>query len=237
MASKRSLTMQPGHVLLDQQGGIVQADDSFGTLLLSPMARLLGRNVLSFTAPADRDECTQAIAKLRETGRPFDITKRFLREDDSVVWVRNSVSRMMVGDNELIVATCTPIPDHMRQQTPDSLLRSARRQVAMVEARGRIADPAVLAGPSWPALLEVYIAEAEGRAVNAAALSSHFGQGIHLTRRWIDLLVGSDILEVETRNMSHDAAKSYRLTSGALRRLEEYLVAFATASDAALVLP
>jgi hypothetical protein len=69
--------MLPGHVVLDQQGAILEADESFGSLLMSPVAGLRGRNVLSFTAPADREECTQAIAMLRDAGCPFDITKRF----------------------------------------------------------------------------------------------------------------------------------------------------------------
>lgn len=218
--------MLPGHVVLDQQGAILEADDSFGSLLMSPVAGLRGRNVLSFTAPADRDECTQAIATLRDTGRPFDITKRFLRQDDSTIWVRNSVSRMIIERKELIVATCTPIaPDHHRR-TPELLLESARVQAAMAEARAEIADPVLVSGKSWSLLLQVYIAEGEGRAVSAEWLAARLKLSHTTSQRWINALLAADVLEVETRNLAPNTVKCYRLTATTMQRVEEYLAKF-----------
>ncbi len=218
--------MLPGHVVLDQQGAILEADDSFGLLLMSPVAGLRGRNVLSFTAPADREECTRAIATLRDTGRPFDITKRFLRQDDSTVWVRNSVSRMIIERKELIVATCTPIsPDHHRR-TPELLLDTARAQAAMAAARADIADPALVSGTSWNVLLQVYIAEGEGRAVSVAWLAEHLKLSHVTSQRWINALLAADVLEVEIRNLAPDTVKCYRLTSATMHRVEEYLAKF-----------
>ena len=40
-------------------------------------------------------------------------------------------------------------------------------------------------------------------------------------------LVGSGVLEVETRSLDPDVAKAYRLTTGAVHRLEDYLLKFA----------
>lgn len=218
--------MLPGHVVLDQQGAIIEADDGFETLLMSPVAKLRGRNVLSFTAPADRQECTQAIAGLRTTGRPFDITKRFIRQDESILWVRNSVSRMTIQQTELIVATCTPVLPVVRRRTPGALLDSAHLHAAMVRARNNVGDPLLLSGASWPLLLEVYIAEAEGRLVSASTLGDHLGQSWAASQRWINALVGADVLEVEIGNPAPDAPKTYRLTSGTVERLEEYLSTF-----------
>jgi PAS domain S-box-containing protein len=215
--------MLPGHVVLDQQGAIVEADDGFETLLMSSVADLRGRNVLSFTAPADRDECTRAIAGLRTTGRPFDITKRFIRQDDSTLWVRNSVSRMTIQRTELIVATCTPVLPDVHRRTPGALLNSAHFHAAMARGRNSVGDPLLLSGASWPLLLEVYIAEAEGRAVSAISLADHLGQSKEASQRWINVLISSDVLEVELGSLAPDVSKTYRLTSSAVQRLEEYL--------------
>lgn len=218
--------MLPGHVVLDQQGRIVEADDSFGTLLLSPVDRLRGRDVLSLTAPADRAECTAAIAGLRATGQPFDIVKRFVRADESLLWVRNSVSQLTIRQESMIVATCTPMPHHERRRTPETLLRSARLQAAMRKAQGSIGDPLLIQGISWSTLLEVYIAEAEGRPIDVASLVDQLQQSARLIQRWVDALMSADILEVETCDPVPNRAKCYRLTAGAVERLEGYLMTF-----------
>lgn len=222
--------MQPGHVVLDGRGGIVDADESFGHLLLSSTADLRGRNVLSFTAPADRDECKQAIAGLHETGRPFDITKRFIRFDGGIIWVRNSVSRMVIRGTDLIVATCAPLAESPLREAPAALLQSARMQLSMLKARSLVGAASLLSGPGWPALLQVYIAEAEGRAVTVAELADLLGDPILSCQRWVEALVQFDMLEVETRNVGLDAPKAYRLTGEAGVRLERYLAATAALS-------
>jgi hypothetical protein len=80
---------------------------------------------------------------------------------------------MIIEHKELIVATCTPIaPDHHRR-TPELLLDSARVQAAMAEARTEIADPVLVSGKSWSLLLQVYIAEGEGRAVSVEWLAGN----------------------------------------------------------------
>jgi hypothetical protein len=219
--------MLPGHVLLDHQGAIVQADDGFGALLMTPAARLRGCDVLSITAPADREECYQAIAALQATGKPFDIVKRFIRHDDTVLWVRNSVSRMVFQQQDLIVATCTPVVEPMGRHGPGDLHHTAQVQARMVEAQRSICHPFPLAGPSWPALLEVYIAEAEGRIIDINTLATKLGQRHELITRYVAALVGSGVLEVETRNLAPDTAKAYRLTTSAVHRLEDYLLTFA----------
>jgi hypothetical protein len=219
--------MLPGHVLLDHHGAIVQADDGFGALLMTPAARLRGCDVLSITAPADREECCEAIAALKATGKPFDIVKRFIRQDDTVLWVRNSVSRMLVQQQDLIVATCTPVLEPIARHAPGDLLHTAQVQVQMVEAQSSICHPFPLAGPSWPALLQVYIAEAEGRIMDIDMLAASLGQSRTLINRYVTALVGSGVLEVETRSLDPDVAKAYRLTTGAVHRLEDYLLKFA----------
>jgi hypothetical protein len=218
--------MAPGHLLIDHRCAILEADEAFGRMMHREPESLRGCDVLSLTAAADRDECTRAIGTLVATRRPFDIVKRFVREDASVLWVRNSVSMMRCNGDDLIVATCAPVADRNPRQAPAALLNTARLQVAMVEERGRICDAQLLSGPSWQALLHVYIAEAEGRSASIADLAGRVGQSPEVLARWIKLLSTNDVLDVETANTDPSVAKCYRLTATAAERLEAYLTKF-----------
>jgi hypothetical protein len=215
-----------GHVLIGIDGAIHNADSGFADLLRADRPSLLGRRILDVTAPADRDECCLALDGLRATRRPFNIVKRFVRDDASLIWVRNSVSIMGDGKTDLIVATCAAIPEGLSRRGPADLLDTARDMMAMSQERASVCNPQLVAAPGWSALLEAYIAEAEGRATSVPALAERLGHSENLVGRWIAALVSHDVLEVETRDPKPDAAKAFRLTSSAVRRLEQYLAKF-----------
>lgn len=223
--------VEPGHVLLDRRGAILEADAAFGRLIQADPHRLRGRDVLSLTADADRPDCADAIRDLLETGRSFDMTKRFVREDESVLWVRNSVSLMTLNTVEVVVATCAHAPPPQVRRSPAVLLASARTQLEMIGDRRRLGDPLVLSGPNWTTLLQVFVAEAEGRIVDLATLAANYGQGREVARRWLNILIRSGLLEVETRAADPYSEKSYRLTATAAARLEAHLTRFAREPD------
>jgi PAS domain-containing protein len=92
-----------GHVLIGHDGAILEADDGFADLLRADTTTIPGRRVLDVTAPADREECCRALDGLRATRRPFSIVKRFICDDASPIWVRNSVSIMVSSRPDLVV--------------------------------------------------------------------------------------------------------------------------------------
>jgi PAS domain-containing protein len=224
--------VDPGHLLVDRDGAILEADAAFGRLVLAPPQSLRGRDVLSMTAVADRPGCADAIRNLWATGVSFDMTKRFVRDDTSVLWVRNSVSRMTMGGEEVVVATCARVPRPVARRAPAALLRSARVQLATIEDRARLGDPRLLFGPNWNALLHVFIAESEGRAVDVAGLVAAYGQSADVTRRWLTVLIKAGLLEVEATADDPYREKSYRLTAFAAERLEAHLARFAPEPEA-----
>ena len=223
-----------GHVLIGEHGAILEMDHGFTELLHSRPERLRGVPILDITAPADREECARAIARLRRTGRPFNIIKRFQREDASLLWVQNAVSIMSgTASNRLVVATCTAVAPDVERRHPAALLANAHALMALGRERVRVTNLPFLTETGWNVIVTVYIAEAEGRTVDVGQLAAAVGESQSVVARWVALLVRDGVLELETRDPQPDAPKSYRLTGQAVARLEDYLRRFlVTASDA-----
>lgn len=198
-------------------------DQHFCALMHAEWADMIGRPVLDITAPADRDECGAAIRELCETGRSFRLSKRFIREDKTLVWVTNTVSKMQAADGgDIIVATIDPlIADDDRQ--PALLLGSARFLEACKADREAVFDPALFADTAWDVILAAYIAEAEGGAVGVLDLAERLGISPDRAMRWINVLIGQGALEVETRRADPYSAKCFRLTGATHRVLEDHL--------------
>ncbi len=222
-----------GHVLIGDEGSILGADVGFGELLKACPHSLPGRRILDITAPADREECCRAMEGLRVTRRPFTIVKRLVRDDASLIWVRNSVSIMAGAHMGPVVATCTAVPEDPARRSPAALLDAARFMRATAQGRDIVCEPQLTSAPGWDALLEIYIAEAEGRSIDVPALAGALRQSEALVRRWVAALVSHNVVEVETRDPMPDAEKAYRLTASTIDRLERYLIKFGAALLAA----
>lgn len=221
--------MQSGHVLIDRGGQLLSIDSGFGSIMQAEPASLIGRAVIDITAPADRLECSEAIARLRATRQPFEISKRFIRDDGSLVWVTNTVSIVDHGrDADLMVATISPMVDRENPRAPALLLDCANMLSRLHEDRATVFDASLFSDTAWDAILAAYIAEAEGRAITVPALAEKLGISHARADRWIAILCGQRIIEIETRVTDAYAAKSFRLTSTMHARLEEHLERAAT---------
>lgn len=215
---------QAGHVLIGTQGELLDMDAAFCDIMHCDPQGIRGRLVLDVTAPADRNECARAIAHLRETHRPFVIVKRFIRDDGSLVWVRNTVSITMDGGSApTVVATIEPVEAPIGHDSPAILLDVARFLVKARRDRGTVCDRALFSEPGWDAVLAAYVAEAEGRAVDVATLAAMLNHAPTTVERWVKALLQYNVLEIEYRNPSAEAPKAYRLTSDTHRKLEAYL--------------
>ena len=137
-----------GHVIINDAGELVGLDRTFCAIMDSSVAAIVGKNVLDVTAPGDRAECAAAIRRLRDTGIPFVITKRFLREDGSLIWVRNSVSVAEGADGSTtIVATVEPVAEPVVERGPAKLLDAARFLVGSRRDRREICDTTLFSDP------------------------------------------------------------------------------------------
>ena len=213
-----------GHVLIDSDGRLQSLDQGFCEIMKAAAETIVGRLVIDVTAPADRAECAAAIGKLRATHQPFRISKRFLRDDGSLVWVTNTVSMVQGADRpDLIVATIDPMVETKPHSAPARLLTSAHFLVESKNDRASICDPSLFPDTAWDAILAAYIAEAEGRAVDVAALSTKLQISRARAVRWIDILLAQGILEIETHGADAYAPKGFRLTGPTYDKLEEHL--------------
>lgn len=214
--------MQAGHLVLDMAGHMRGLDQHFCAIMRAEWADMIGRPVLDITAPADREECGEAIRRLCDTGQSFKIDKRFIRDDNTLVWVTNTVSMMQGGGESMIVATIDPlIADDTRQ--PALLLGSARFLQACKADQRTVFDATLFPDTAWDILLAAYVAEAEGAAIGILNLVDRLGISVDSAARWVNLLIPQGALEVETRLSSPYSAKCFRLTGKSHQVLESHL--------------
>ncbi|RDJ05844.1 PAS domain S-box protein [Rhizobium grahamii] len=81
-------------------------------------AELLKMRVQDITFPNDLDDYVHSFRRMLETGQSFDIEKRYVRKDGSLVWVANSVSplRNEHGNIRQAVAVVVDITERKRAQ-------------------------------------------------------------------------------------------------------------------------
>lgn len=104
----RSLTPgdQHGYALTSFDGVFLSADRRFCEMVGREVTTLQRLSVLDITHASDRTRNHEALERLRVEGRPFEITKRYAREDGQIVLVRNHVSRLSdgVGPDRMVAA-------------------------------------------------------------------------------------------------------------------------------------
>lgn len=219
-----------GQLLIDHTGDISGVDYGFCNLVKRHADDLVGTNILSITAQADRRECELALAEMVRTKRQVHATKRYLCGDGTTVWAEATASLVLRSDFPgCAVLHATPIVDSKRSRHPARLLHAARSLQGQDVMRTDVISASLL--PAWGAVLAAYISEAEGRLFPSAS-TNHLGfpSGAS-TERWLRALIDERVFEVETRNPIPDQAKTYRLTSTIQDRLETYLSTVVENSD------
>lgn len=215
-------TVEVGHVLVSHTGIILRADAGFCAIMRSTPTMLVGRGLLSITAPQDRAVCADYMKTLRRSRQPFRVAKRMLRDDGSTVWVDKTVAIADFGDDSdgsppLIVATVVPIQSPERLEDPARLLgmalflRESRRVQALMFTEVGAGDLA------WGIILSAYIAEATGQTLCEAEISRELRAVRSVTLRWLRALRNDGLVEPEGDDVH------FRLTALAYARVEAYL--------------
>jgi PAS domain S-box-containing protein len=221
-----------GHALIDEAGDILSVNDAFSAIIGAPAQKLVGRSVEELTAPPDREECAIAIGKLRQTGRSFTISKRFIRADGSLVWVTNFVSIARIAiDRQILTASIVPVSNPSQYRSPARLMQCAksileqRKQLSLAFGSGLAPDPA------WDVLLLAYVAEGEGASLMARDLAPSFGESQAQLSRWVVLLLESGLMEIEGLDggsaLQFQSDLPLRLTAKAHKKLEDELAKLA----------
>lgn len=207
--------------MLGQRGEMLGLDAGFCTIMRADAESMIGRGVLDVTVPDDRPACLAGMSRLRRTGQPFTVRKRMQRGDGSVVWVEQSTTQVEFSDAApTIVATFRPIAHPADDVDPGALLAQARFLCETRAEREDAFGPILFANPAWDLLLRAYIAEAEGRTLDIAAMARTARIAPAAALRWGRGLASEGMFDLESGD---EAAPVYRLTADAHGRLERYL--------------
>lgn len=212
-----------GRLAIDTTGVIVQADRDFGATMRLDATQLIGRNLLDFTAPADRERCIFLLAKLLQDGEPVSTVKRLIRDDGSHEWICNRLT--LAGSDggavriEVQVESAAAPSDWVE---PAMLLYVAKLMVEGRRARAQNFPTLLFGDPAWDILLTAYVCEAEGGTLTVAGLKDVLGLSVANTLRWMRALNAEGMVEYE-RGDGAEEMTTFRLSCEAHQKFERFL--------------
>ncbi len=126
----------------DATGRFLRVNDRFCAITGRSRAELLTLRMHDITHQEDLPGNAPLFARTAETGKPFEIEKRYLRPDGSTVWVHNSVTTLRDADGRLLNTVCVTVDITDRKRAEDDLRelnKTLERRVAEATAeRDRI---------------------------------------------------------------------------------------------------
>ena len=132
-----------GIVAADLQGGFLEVNQAFCRMMGYTEAELLQTDYLSITHPADRAVSRDRIqALLRGDLESFVLEKRFITQDQQVVWGRVSVAAQR-NDIGQIINTVAVIEDITQQRQMAQQLQENQALVRIAERLGRLGGWAI----------------------------------------------------------------------------------------------
>ena len=102
-----------GIMLIDLTGQYTYVNDCFCEMTGYTRTELLKKRIEDVIDAEDLPRSLELFENLKQTGEPFTLEKRYRRKNDSILWVRNSVSLMRdeVEENNYIVAVSMDITE------------------------------------------------------------------------------------------------------------------------------
>ena len=131
-ARYRSLVDQvvTGIAETDLQGRFRTVNDQYCRMLGYPREELLTMRMQDLTHPDDLERNVQLFERCASEGHPFDIEKRYLRKDGSILWVHNSVSAVCDAHGKPRSLACVSIDISEGKRAEAELLASLQRETA-----------------------------------------------------------------------------------------------------------
>lgn len=216
-----SETAEAAQCLCDLDLNILWTDHRYQAIVGRPQARLAGVNILDLTHPDDRPANAALLDRLREGGPPFILTKQYMLPTGGTVWVMNHVSLVRDGPTPRLLARCRALAG-MTFGSADLVerWRTAKTVLRTLRAAAEV-DVSLRNGPGLPLLLELYVADVEGRELTLDDLRDLLSAYPNLLSRWIDVLVGDDLIEVD--GASGGSATRVALTAFGAAKLDALL--------------
>jgi hypothetical protein len=203
-----------GHSVADAAGRILAIDEGICDFFQRPKRAIIGMTYQQLTHPTDRLRSDNAVLTLKVGGTPLELRKRYLLPDGTDVVARVQLSRLDTGpDAERLIGTLCQAEKEYRPPSPEGLWRTAARMSSSAAFRRRLLGEDLFIDYPLAILLEIYVAEAEGRALHSNELGDALRLPCNPVRRWAAVLRSRGLIE----NCGHDAVQ---LTALGLRNVE-----------------
>lgn len=207
-----------GHTLATAEGRLLAVDPQVCEIMHREERELIGVTFQTLTHPDDLDKNVAALMALRVQDGPLSLKKRYVRADGSAIWSSIQVSRLRADDGSRLVGTIQMISAPSVDADPRSLWRSARRVHALIERRRAELSDDLFSDYPWLILLQVYLAEAEGRKADMLSITETTRLRQAMVERWLVVLESRGLIE---RSEWTDHAP--QLTTAGMSRVERLL--------------
>jgi PAS domain S-box-containing protein len=184
-----------GHTLATADGRLLAVDPQVCEIMHREERELIGVTFHSLTHPDDLDKNVAALLALRVQDGALSLRKRYVRTDGSTVWSSIQVSRLRADDGSRLVGTIQLIDAPALDAEPESLWRSAKRVSALMERRRMELTEDLFFDYAWLILLQIYLAEAEGRIADLKYIAEAVRIRPALAERWFCVLEDRGLIE------------------------------------------
>lgn len=128
-----------GIAVCDENGRFLRTNERYRQIVDRTHEALLGESMQSITYHDDLDACLVLYERAVRFGAPFEITKRYVRPDQSLVWVQSHITPLLGDDGKPASILCVSV-DISARITAETELRELNetleeRVVAMVAER------------------------------------------------------------------------------------------------------
>jgi PAS domain S-box-containing protein len=184
-----------GHTLATAEGRLLAVDPQVCEIMHREERELIGVTFHSLTHPDDLNRNVAALMALSVQDGALSLRKRYVRTDGAAVWSRIQVSRLRADDGSRLVGTIQLIKAPALDDGPETLWRSAKRVSALVERRRVELTEDLFNDHAWLILLQIYLAEAEGRIADLTYITEVVRIRHALTERWLWVLEDRGLIE------------------------------------------
>jgi hypothetical protein len=188
-------------------------------MLHRDMADILGMSYLDLTHPDDRLWNRGSVKSLGVADGPITIRKRYSRPDGIAVWCEAQVSRLDAGsDRGRLIGTLHQVAHPSVARTPKELWQSAFRMIGDLQRRRTELGGDLFLDFAWTLLLQLYLAEAEGRCGDLADLAMRSGTRVASVRRWLSVLEERGLID-----QTGEPGCAAQLTAAGVLKIERLL--------------
>ena len=205
-----------GNVLSNADGVILAIDEAVAVLLERRQCELAGLSYVEITYPSDRRRNAAFVDSLDPTHGPKSIRKTYITGTGGKVLV--DLQTTCIGlrrDTSYLHSTVTTADPKV---APRKLWRQARYLSKLASARDCAIGNDIFADAAWQLMLNLYIAEAEGRLAGPRSLADSTGLSIDALTRWANALSSRGMIEAHVADATY-----YQFTSEGLDTLERLL--------------